>query len=83
VGRIGFVRRFVHDFSIMVKHIHNMMKHDQSFSWMEDVKKDFVRIKKVINSAQVLAKPDFNKEFIIYMKSTEESISIVLLQKHY
>jgi hypothetical protein len=30
----------------MVKPIHNMMKHDQSFSWMEDVKKDFVELKR-------------------------------------
>jgi hypothetical protein len=39
MGRINFVRRFVPNFVVMVKPIHNMLKHDQSFSWTEDVEK--------------------------------------------
>jgi hypothetical protein len=46
MGRINFVRRFVPNFVVMVKPIHNMLKHDQSFSWNEDVEKYFVGIKK-------------------------------------
>lgn len=46
MGRINFVRRFVPNFTVMVKPIHNMLKHDQSFSWTEDVERDFVGIKK-------------------------------------
>jgi hypothetical protein len=49
MGRINFVRRFVPNFVVMVKPIHNMLKHDQYFSWMEDVEKDFVGVKKAIS----------------------------------
>jgi hypothetical protein len=45
MGKIDFVRRFVIDFAIMAKPIHNMLKQYQSFSWNEDIGKDFVGIK--------------------------------------
>jgi hypothetical protein len=54
---------------------------DRSFSWNEDVEKDFVGIKKAISSASVPMKPNFDKDFIIYTNSTEEAISSILLQK--
>ena len=61
MGIINFVRSFVSDFVVMVKLIHNLIKKYRSFSWIDDVENDFVGIKKVISSASVLAKPDFEK----------------------
>jgi hypothetical protein len=81
MGKINFVRRFIPDFARMVKPIHNMLKQDRSFSWNDDTEKDFVEIKNAISSAPVLAKPDFEKDFIIYTNATEEAISAILLQK--
>jgi hypothetical protein len=75
MGTINFVRRFVPDFVVMVKPIHNLLKQDRTFSWTDEVEKDFIGIKKEISSAPVLAKPDFNKDFIIYTNATEEAIS--------
>jgi hypothetical protein len=80
IGIINFIRRFVPDFSLMVKSIHNILKQYLSFSWTNDVKNNFIRIKKAISSALVLAKPDFEKYFIIYTDATEEAISSILLQ---
>jgi hypothetical protein len=77
---INFVRRFVPDFAVIVKTIHNLLNQDRSFSWTDDVENDFVRIKKAISSALVLAKPHFEKEFIIYTISTEEAIFAILIQ---
>jgi hypothetical protein len=65
MGIINFFRRFAPDFVVMVKPIHNILKQDRSFSWTNDVENVFVRINKEINSAPVLVKPDFDKEFII------------------
>ena len=77
---INFVRRFVPDFVVMVKPIHNLLKKDRSFSWTNDVENYFVRIKKAISSTPVLVKPNFEKEFTIYTNATEEAISVVLMQ---
>jgi hypothetical protein len=52
---INFVYRFVPDFAVMLKPIHNLLKKDRSFSWTDDIKNAFVRIKKAISSAPVLA----------------------------
>jgi hypothetical protein len=78
MGRINFVRIFVLNFAVMVKPIHNRLKHDQFFSWTKDVERYFVGIKRAIGSTPVLAKPYFDKDFIIYMNSTEEAIHIFL-----
>jgi hypothetical protein len=80
MGIINFFRRFAPDFVVMVKPIHSILKQDRSFSWTNDVENVFVRINKEINSAPVLAKPDFDKEFIIYINSIEEAVSTILIQ---
>jgi hypothetical protein len=80
MGVINFVHKFAPDFVVMVKPIHNLLKHDHSFSWTDDVENDFEGIKKAIRSALVLAKPYFEKEFTIYTNYTKEAVSVVLMQ---
>jgi hypothetical protein len=70
MGVINFVCGFVPDFAVRVKPNHSILKQDHSFSWNDDVESDFVRIKKVISSAPVLAKLYCEKEFIIYTNVT-------------
>jgi hypothetical protein len=67
MGIINYVCRFVPDFDEMVKLIHNILKKYRSFSWTNDVEKDFVGIKKEIIYAPVLVKTYFEKEYIIYI----------------
>jgi hypothetical protein len=80
MGFINFVCRFVPDFVVMVKPIHNILKKDLSFSWTDDVENSFVGIKKEISFAPVLAKPNFEKEFMIYTNDTEEAVFAILMQ---
>jgi hypothetical protein len=80
MGVINFVRRFVPDFSLMVKPIHNLLKKDRSFSWIDDVENDFLRIKKATNFTPVLVKMDFEKEFVIHINATEETIYAILME---
>jgi hypothetical protein len=80
MGVINFVCRFVLDFSIMVKPIHNLLKQDHSFSWTNNVDNSFVGIKKEISSTPFLAKPYFEKAFMIYTNATEEVVYVILMQ---
>jgi hypothetical protein len=82
MGKINFVRIFILYFARIVKPIHNMLNQDQLLSWNDDTKKDFIEIKIEISSSHVLAKPKFEKYFIIYTNSTEEAIYFILLQKY-
>jgi hypothetical protein len=83
MGIIKFVHRFVLDFVVMVKPIHNILKQDHSFSWTDDVESAFIRIKKEINFTSILAKPDFDKDFIRYTNAIEEAVSAILIQCDY
>jgi hypothetical protein len=80
MGVINFIHRFILDFDVMGKPIHNLLKKYCSFSWTDDVKNSFVGIKKAIGSALVLAKSDFEKEFTIYTNAIEEAVSSILMQ---
>jgi len=82
MGKINFVRRFILDFARTVKQNHNMLKKDRSFSWNDYNGKYFVEVKKAISSTPVLAKPNFEKYFIIYTNATKEAISAILLKKY-
>jgi hypothetical protein len=79
MGIIHFVCRFVPDFSLMIKPIHNILMQDHSFFWTEDTENYFVRINKEISSTPFLEKPDFEKDCIVYTNSTEEEIFAILL----
>jgi hypothetical protein len=81
MGKINFIRRFIPDFARMVKPIHNMLKQYQSFSWNDDTEKYFVEVKKAISSAPVLAKPNFEKDFIIYTNATKEGYLLSFFKK--
>jgi len=70
MGSINIVRRFVLDFLVIVKPIHNLLKKDRSFSWIDDVENAFVKINKVISYALVLEKLNFEKDFSIYTNTT-------------
>jgi hypothetical protein len=57
-----------------------MIKQDHPFSQKDDIEKDFIRIKKAINSAPFLVELEFEKDFIIYTNATEEAISTNLMK---
>jgi hypothetical protein len=65
---------------LLVKPIHDLLKKYLSFSCTNDVENSFVNIKKEICFAPVLAKSNFEKEFIIYANATEEAVSSILIQ---
>jgi hypothetical protein len=64
----------------MVKQFHNLLKQDCSFFWTDDIENAFMRIYKAINSAPILAKLNFEKDFIIYTNATKKAVSSILIQ---
>lgn len=78
-GQVNFLRRFVPDFSEIVKSIVDIMKGNKTFKWTEVGKKSFESIKEAIANAPILVHPDYNKEFIIYCYASEHTISAILM----
>ena len=50
------------------------------FDWDNNRQSAFTAIKGAIAFASVLAKPDFNRDFLLYTNATEEAISAILIQ---
>ena len=58
-----------------------MIRKDVEFKWDYERKDAFNNIKAVISQASVLQSPDFNRDFSLYMFSSNQSLVAVLTQK--
>ena len=81
MGTINFVWRFVPDFAQIVKPLEQMVKQSVQFKWTDIEKGAFNNIKTTIAYAPSLKSPDFEKDFILYTFSYDNSLAVVLTQK--
>jgi hypothetical protein len=81
LGTINFLRRFIPNFTEIVKLITVMLKKDSRINWTTEAKASFEHIKRVISEAPVLTIPDYLKDFLIFSFASQHTIASVLLQK--
>jgi hypothetical protein len=82
LGRINFLRRFVSNFSELVKHITTMLRKGNEVKWTSEPREYFVRIKKALTEAPVLISPNYSKYFLIFSFASCDTVAAVLLQKN-
>jgi hypothetical protein len=82
LGRINFLRRFVSNFTELVKHITAMLRKGHEISWTAESRGSFAQIKKALTEAPVLSSPDYSKDFLIFSFASDDSIVAVLLQRN-
>jgi hypothetical protein len=66
LGLAGYYRRFIPDFSKLVKPITSLLKNDTKFNWSSKCNEAFGQLKVLLTTAPVLAQPDINKPFNVY-----------------
>ena len=81
LGKVNFVRRFIPNFTEIVKDITRMLKKGAEIKWKTEAKHLFEEIKKSLTQAPVLISPDFSKEFMVFTFASKNTIARVLLQK--
>jgi len=81
LGKINFVRRFIPNFSELVKHITSMVKKGSEIKWTDVVRKSFEAIKRAIMEAPTLISSDYNKEFHIFSFASYDTLAAILLYK--
>jgi hypothetical protein len=79
-GIIKFVRRFILDFSKIVKLLQRMIKKYVWFKRTPVEKEAFENIKLIVATAPSLRSPDFTKYFLLYMFTSDHSLAIMLTQ---
>jgi len=81
LGLASYYRRFVKDFALIAKPLHNLMRKEQPFEWTEDCQKALEQLKQKLTSPPILIYPDFNKPFLLYTDASSFGIGAVLAQK--
>jgi hypothetical protein len=82
LGKINFLRRFVSNFSELVKHVTVMLRKGNEINWTLEYHNSFDQIKKALTKDPVLISPDYSKYFLIFSFSSFDTVAIVLLQKN-
>ena len=81
LGHAGFYRRFIRDFSKIVRPLCRLLEKDAKFNFDESCQYSFEEIKSRLVEAPIMAKPDWNKEFEIMYNASDYAMGAVLGQK--
>ena len=78
MGTINFVRRFVPNFSQIVKPLQQMVKKTVEFKWTDTENVSFNNIKKEISQVPSIKSANFEKDFILYTFAIDNSLAAML-----
>jgi hypothetical protein len=81
LGLAGYYRRFIPDFSKLVKPITSLLKSDIKFNWSSKCNEAFVQLKVLLTTAPVLAQPDIEKPFDVYCDASGSGLGCVPMQE--
>jgi hypothetical protein len=81
LGLAGYYRRFIPDFSKLVKPITSLLKNDTKFNLSSKCNEAFEQLKVLLTTAPVLAQPNINKPFDVYCYASDSGLGCVLMQE--
>jgi hypothetical protein len=77
----GYYRRFILNFSKIMKPITELLKKGNKYDWSEACDEAFKHLKKLLTTSPVLAQPDTTKSFDIYCDASGTGLGGVLMQE--
>ncbi|WVZ75945.1 hypothetical protein U9M48_023957 [Paspalum notatum var. saurae] len=81
LGLAGYYRRFIENFSRIVKLMTSLLEKDAKFRWTNAQQAAFDELKKRLTTAPVLTLPDQQKKFIVYCDAYRDGFGCVLMQE--
>jgi hypothetical protein len=81
LGLAGYYRRFIPDFSKIVKPITGLLNNDTKFEWSSKCNEAFEQLKVLLTTSPVLAQPDIEKPFDVYCDASGSGLRCVLMQE--
>ncbi|KAK1561271.1 hypothetical protein QYE76_000107 [Lolium multiflorum] len=81
LGHAGFYRRFIKDFSKILKPLTNLLQKDVPFVFDDDCKEAFETSKKALTTTPIVQPPDWNLPFEIICDASDFAVGVVLGQR--
>ena len=81
LGLAGYYRRFIENFSKIVKPMTELLKKDTKFKWTEECEASFQELKKHLVTSPVLILPDQSKDYEVYCDASCRGFGVVLMQE--
>ena len=80
LGLTGYYRKFIPGYGKICQPLYQLTKKD-GFNWSSSAQEDFIHLKQVMTSPQVLALPDFSILFEIGCDASGQGIGAVLQEQ--
>jgi hypothetical protein len=81
LGLAGYYRRFIPNFSKIVKSITELLKKGNKYLWSEACNEAFKHLKKLLTTSPVLVQADTTKPFDVYCDASGTGLGGVLMQE--
>jgi hypothetical protein len=80
LGFANFYRRFIRNFSLLFKPLHNLLKKDHPWIWQNEQKQSFQFLKRAFTTAPVLAMYDYDKKTVLETDASDWASGGILSQ---
>jgi hypothetical protein len=81
LGLAGYYRRFIKDFSKIVKPMTKLLEKNKAFEWTAECQSSFEELRKHLTSTVVLILQDLTKKLDIYCDASRRGLECVLMQE--
>jgi hypothetical protein len=81
LGLAGYYRRFIEEFSKIVRPMATLLQKDKKFEWTNACERSFCELKRRLTTTLVLVLPDIHKDFTIYCDASRKGLVYVLMQE--
>ena len=81
LGLIGYYRRFVKRFSMIVALMTRLLQKNVRFELSEKCQASFLKLKALLIKAPVLTQPTYGKEYVIFSDASLSGLGCVLMQE--
>ena len=81
MGRLTAISRFLPKLAEQTQHIIQVLKKSTWFTWTDDCEQIFQKLKTTLNLPPILHKPDTNQPLLVYITTTNYTVSAALIQE--
>lgn len=80
LGLAGWMRKYIPNFSIIAKPLHDLEKKNVKFRWDQEQRVAFLKLKEYLSKGPVLRSPDFTRRFSVYSDGSKAGLGAILTQ---